>query len=186
MDDLKKDKLPNLPSALLQCALDDMSALNRKDYAPVSYAWHEPATYLDEGLGRRVTAGYCMVCLAGGVMAGSLGFDPIEEALPDSKKIPDAIRGKLYALDRLRSGNVGAALLMFQNGICGYEAKREVFDWKHKVMDSEYFRLAFGSDQEFGWVAPVYQGGSYHNWKEWSYVEIGLKRIAEELKSVGL
>lgn len=96
------NKLPDKPSKLLMMALADLEKVEADPRYEVDMnTWHEPN-------------GKCRVCLAGSVMACTLGA-PIDECLfYDS--INDDATPKLYALNMLRCGRVLSALEMLGFG----------------------------------------------------------------------
>ena len=91
--------LPHLPSALLRIALDDLA----KTEADPAYSirmsnWHAP------------DGNVCNVCLAGSVIAKSLGVAPTESLIPSTKSgLKDEDRKALIALDYFRMGEIDSA-----------------------------------------------------------------------------
>ncbi len=95
---------PGKLSELLELAIADARRLDRTRYTPMWMTWHRP----------RHTDGKCMVCLAGSVIAGTLGC-PTEASIdiathenkdPESTTITDAAwRRALWALDSAREGD---------------------------------------------------------------------------------
>jgi len=89
-------KLPKKPSALVKLALSDLNRVERsKGYTVDMKRFHS---------GGRT----CRVCFAGAVMAKSLGLAKNETWLPGD--FDREVRSALWALDALRSGEVGEAL----------------------------------------------------------------------------
>ena len=95
---------PEKLSALLDLAIADARGLDRARYTPVWMTWHRP----------RPLDGKCMVCLAGAVIAGTLGcaagttidIATSESADPQSTTITDERwRRALWALDSAREGH---------------------------------------------------------------------------------
>lgn len=88
--------LPDQPSKLLELALNDLEQVENDPRYDINMGqWHNP----------HETA--CSVCLAGAVMAGTLGAAPGEEFSPeDFEQSNDA--WKLYALDSARCGDWGS------------------------------------------------------------------------------
>lgn len=83
--------LPNLPSALLNLALDDLELVEKNPaYTIDMMAWHRP------------NAKTCSVCLAGSVIAVSLGKKPTSNVMIGDLSGSD--RRKLLALNAMRSG----------------------------------------------------------------------------------
>lgn len=94
--------LPDKPSELIRVALKDLEACEQDDrYVIDMSAWHSPQGRL------------CHVCLAGAVMAQSLGVSPHYEKVPSEfqRQDPDT-ETKLLALNRFREGLVVAGLRM--------------------------------------------------------------------------
>ena len=95
---------PGRLSDLLELAIADARRLDRACYTPMWMTWHRP----------RRSDGRCMVCLAGAVVAGTLGC-PIETSIeiatsdsadPQSTTITDEKwRRALWALDSAREGD---------------------------------------------------------------------------------
>jgi len=100
--------LPNLPSVLIRLALDDLEAVERDPrYVVWMGMWHQPISN-----GRflnyfQTDRDVCAVCLAGAVMARSLGFSPDQDLTPS--QVPSEVRS-LHSLDYFRTGAVAEAL----------------------------------------------------------------------------
>ena len=93
--------LPDRPSALIRRALADQRDIEAADgYRVDNTVWHQP------GRGD----GICLVCLAGAVMARTLGTKATDSALPGDFRDDVRTHGKLLALDEFRCGRVGAGL----------------------------------------------------------------------------
>ncbi len=99
---------PGKLSNLIELAITDARKLDRARYTPMWMTWHRP----------RRTDGKCMVCLAGGVIAGTLGCPTDatidiatgDSADPESETISDAAWSRaLWALDSARDGDWTAA-----------------------------------------------------------------------------
>ena len=85
-------KLPRKPSDLLALALNDLRKVEKsKKYRVGMYVWHRPA----------LDSTPCEVCMAGAVMAKTLGVSRYESRLPDS--FPPPVECKLDALDAFRN-----------------------------------------------------------------------------------
>ena len=98
----------NLPSvrasALIRLGLEDLAKCEESSsYVVLMSKWHRGG-----GFGN---AEPCSVCLAGSVMAQSLGVEFWEEAAPGD--FDGATRNKLHALDDFRCGYVLAGLMSF-------------------------------------------------------------------------
>ena len=90
--------LPDNPSDLIEMALADLRKVERSRLYTVNMAtWHTPAN-------RR-----CHVCLAGSVMAMTLGASPKDEV--DYTEYGEEVSRKLDALNDFRRGRVGEGLL---------------------------------------------------------------------------
>lgn len=99
---MSENKLPNKPSALIRLALKDLSKVEKdRRYKVNMYSWHVPSK-----LTKR-----CSVCLAGSVMAKSLGAIRSTECAPSNFEETN----KLRAIDYFRTGNIswGASRLGF-------------------------------------------------------------------------
>ena len=89
MKESKYPKPPRLLSELLTLAIDDMRRLDTDTYEFNHGAWHRPD-------------GLCGVCLAGAVMAGTLGFNHGIKAIPI---LCGEWENYVYALDCARMGD---------------------------------------------------------------------------------
>ena len=93
------NQLPDKPSELIRVALDDLKKCEASpDYEINMSDWHLPSLNSEP---------ICFVCLAGAVMAQSLGADPEEDADPSCFR---RSRSKLDALDAFRKGCVDGGL----------------------------------------------------------------------------
>lgn len=85
--------LPSQPSALIRLALNDLRWVERIEGYHVDMGeWHKPGSRSN---------GSCAVCLAGAVIAISLGEDIDALSMPDN--FPPEIRDLLFAIDAFRS-----------------------------------------------------------------------------------
>ena len=82
---------PNTLSGLIRLGVTDGRKLNPAVYRPMHYSWHEISR------GEK-----CMVCFAGGAMAGTLRADSDKDYTPSS--FSDAWRNAFWALDYVRLG----------------------------------------------------------------------------------
>ena len=98
-----KTRLPDLPSELIRAALADVEACEEAGYTIDMRYWHSAAAILPSG--RKEP---CTVCLAGAVMAQSLGIDEYSVGLPNlfGKEVGD----KLYALSCFKDGRIAIGL----------------------------------------------------------------------------
>jgi len=104
-------KLPRKMSALITIALADLAKVERsKKYEVIMGTWHDPSRF-----GDRV----CAVCLAGAVMAKTLGADPSLQIYPE--RFPEN-ESALCALDELREGDALSAAIKLGLGV-GAERK---------------------------------------------------------------
>ena len=102
-------KLPEKLSELIRVALADAKLIQKDPRYKINMStWHSPAnSRIREDTGTR-----CYVCLAGCVMAKSLGFSPQEFHEPS--QLDQELERKLRALDLIRSGDViGAAIFVY-------------------------------------------------------------------------
>ena len=98
--DLNYHKLPSKPSALIALALRDLDRVLQNPEYEVNWGrWHAPS------VGDNLT---CHVCLAGAVIAGTLGTD--KELVRDPEYFDPDTRKKLLALDDFRTGDIENAL----------------------------------------------------------------------------
>lgn len=96
-------QLPDKPSSLILVALADLAKVEKsRKYQVDMGIWHEPGSI---ARGNR-----CQVCLAGAVMARSLGADPKASFDPSSFPLES---DKLSALDCFRTGAIRAGLACF-------------------------------------------------------------------------
>lgn len=95
-------KIAKLPMwELMALAVQDLESVIPADMYRVQMSdWHAP---LETATGNRV----CRVCLAGAVMARSLGASPDQYALP--KYYPQKTERALRAIDEFRGGNIRRA-----------------------------------------------------------------------------
>ena len=89
---MKHNDLPDTLHELIETAIADVRRLNRNVYRPHYGDWHSPLGH-----------GLCAICLAGGVLAGSLECSPTEDGYPS--QLPADLKRKLIALEEARSGN---------------------------------------------------------------------------------
>jgi hypothetical protein len=125
--------LPNKPSELLRLALADLRKVERDErYEVDMWAWHAP----DESDNR------CHVCLAGAVIAGTLGARPDQDLMPGGRGLDRETGLRLEALDALRCGDVtGAVFLLLANPGDEYPAESNPLD--RETVDYEDGREAF-------------------------------------------
>ena len=108
-------------SALIRVALHDlMLCHNDSEYEVNMGDWHTPNLH---------TEGVCAVCLGGSVMAQSLGADPQTDMSP--KFFGRILEDQLYALNKLRLGNVSGAFIYLGLGVGrGTPFNRTITNWE--------------------------------------------------------
>jgi hypothetical protein len=95
---VKNVQLPDKPSELIRLAIGDLVKCESDDrYRIKMTSWHFPVK------------GFCEVCLAGSVMANTLGCDI--DRLLDPDDFDEGLTSKLNSLDWFRIGNINEALL---------------------------------------------------------------------------
>lgn len=98
--------LPSLPSALIRVAIADLKKAERsKDYMVNMGHYHLASKASYDGETCTAEPATCHICLAGAVMAFSLGV-PSTVTFAPSEYADDELTDKLYALDHLRCGNL--------------------------------------------------------------------------------
>lgn len=108
--------LPNKPSDLAELVLRDM----RK-------AIRSPLYHIDMSV-FHVPNKTCAVCAAGSVMAFTLNGPHDEHQLPGN--FPEPTKRKLYAIDHLRTGNMGAAFaIMDRSSLKGEQFTRVIANY---------------------------------------------------------
>ncbi len=156
-NNMNNRELADKPSDLLEQAMEDLEKIEKcQNYRINMRWWHIPTrdttteTNMDNA---------CTVCLAGAVMACSLGADPTKDIGPEYFGEPTAL--KLHALDSLRSGRVAEALDWLSPKICTPEIREQV----ENVM--------------YGIGVTPYQDSAVEFKKD-------MKRIVDYLRSVGI
>jgi len=82
-------------STLLRIAVEDAKAVARmKGYKLNMSVWHQPDSY-----------GICHVCMAGAVVARSLGFAKVYVAPLDEEDIDREVSDRMLAINYMRNGN---------------------------------------------------------------------------------
>lgn len=123
--------LPDLPSDLIRVALVDLRRCEADPrYKVCMYEWHIPGR--DE-TGR---SDYCYVCLAGSVMAKSLGADKETYALPNNY-VESGEDVKLRAVNDFRSGYISVALAVMGlvNSIDNPVPNREIVEYSQDTIE---------------------------------------------------
>jgi len=154
--------LPNTLSGMIRIALKDEDRVfkSSKYYIDMS-EWHLPPEY-----GPHENSKVCRVCLAGAVMAGTLGLSLTACETPNSI-LPDHEADRLASLDYIRTGDVRMALI--EGGFIGVE---------DAMATGEEIRQILGKP-------PVYRSQRVkpekrREWRKWMF------RCARELEARGL
>jgi len=115
----KKNQLPNKPSELILLALGDLKKVERsKKYEVNMSQWHKPN-------------GACKVCLAGSVIAMTLGADPTDNYLDGDLGFNRDTVKKIYALNGFRSGDIDYGLNEINKSVKkGIPKKMEVIPYE--------------------------------------------------------
>lgn len=124
-------KLPSKPSELIRVALKDLRKAERsKKYVIDMGTWHEPhgdwEFNPDKGYDEYVPNGKCTVCLAGSVIAGTLGVSPKKDAEP--LDFGAKTRAALRALNYFREGSIDSAFAALRISEAKQQAAREALD----------------------------------------------------------
>ena len=102
-------EVPEKMSELIRLAVTDGRALDRELYTPHCLSWHSPTDFFSANGNQGKVDTICEICLAGAVIAGTLGADPKNRWLvADMLDGDDRERGwywALSALDEIRKGN---------------------------------------------------------------------------------
>lgn len=132
------NNLPDLPSALIRLALADLREVEKLSdvYVVNMSAWHSP-----NGAGD----GRCEVCLAGAVLARTLGFSPEDHMITNLHRISNQTRRKMSALNAFRTGLVFDAMQIMLENSREYQDNEELFEGMHTDVPeySEKTREAF-------------------------------------------
>jgi len=152
--------LPEKLSALLRLALSDLKKVEAQPevYRVDMQRWHIPLLAIGPGAVR------CTVCLAGAVLAKTCQLKPRDVYNPtlggETGPIPLLDR-QLYAIDRLRRGDVTGALRWMRD---------------REKEDRHFFSLNRRT--------PGYYGKSFPEENAQFYIE--LEKLADDLEKVGL
>lgn len=135
-----KKRTPQLPkkmSALLRVAVRDAQALEKsKKYKLAMGDWHVPA---DESV-----SGKCEVCLAGSVMARTLGCNPSENM--DPHELRPRLADALLAINCMREGDFFSAAAQL-----GLSDKQR----RHRALQAASVLVDFGNGKNY--MAPSWQ-----------------------------
>lgn len=137
------NKLPDRPSELIRVGLADLEKCEESpDYSIYMGSWHEPRSktcvcgYCEAARSEKPNYA-CMVCLAGAVMAMSLGALPGKRVSPE--RYDEHSESRLLALDCFRGGDVGA-------GLCELSLSTDQVAYKRAITPYATNREAFKSD----------------------------------------
>lgn len=115
--------LPDKPSELLRLALADLRKAEKDPrYAIDMDTWHDPFYDVEAKVHTDEPTAVCQVCLAGAVMAFSLGADPLVSVYPWELGHETDLR--LELLNELREGCVKTAVAVYLK----YSSDRDVTD----------------------------------------------------------
>ena len=119
--------LPKTPSALIRAALRDLRECEDDNrYVVDMEEWHRPVHYC----GREV----CHVCLAGAVLAQTLGAPRERRILDYDLEQYGRVEDGLRALDCFRLGEISAGLEMLNFDLSALDAQ-----WTQYARESEYY-----------------------------------------------
>ena len=145
-------KLPTVLSDLIALAISDARKLDREVYVPDFTEWHSPITDPEE-------EGECAICLAGAVIAGTLGLPPTAPHYFGSCEYPDA--NAIRALEFVRCGGWEAACDAL--GVSLTDRQRKSFN----VLGETQFRF-------------------FDDWDEFDAHLASLEGILPRLRAIGL
>lgn len=150
---------PEKLSDLIDLAIEDARSLNRTVYQPNYTVWHmaEPE--------------YCNVCLAGAMLAGTLGEPSDMTTAPEHYS--DDWNNALVALDSVRNGLYFEALIDLGVEDDGYADAAQVPN------DVEDARLAFNS------ALPQPVEEDFHSWEQFDQHLASLEAVADALRQRG-
>lgn len=131
------DTLPDKPSELIRVALADLEKCeNDPKYEIFMGTWHDPYP----------SAGVCDVCLAGSVLAKTMGFDPSVYVAPYDHHLSSENSAKLSALDDFRTGDlrVGLSCMGFPESVWQATEDRRMpdYDLEPEKFKAELLELA--------------------------------------------
>ena len=118
-------KLPRTMAGLLETAIKDARSLDRSIYFPNYDDWHNP----DESK-------YCMVCLAGCIIAGQLQVQPSDRIT--SMSFDEDTENLLDALDNIREGYWCRAFVL----VYGFNPPYNIISMLHTLpppLSSEFY-----------------------------------------------
>lgn len=134
-------KLPDLPSKLLRLAINDLALiLKDPNYKLNMSTWHASLPFSTSStlIGASLSdKKICEVCLAGAVMAKSLGA-PILSSLEPNDFIVGDVERKLCAIDSFRTGHVKEA----------FENLDTDHDFEKGNLKAQYYIKNYGQENE--------------------------------------
>ena len=130
-------ELPDKPSALIRLSLSDLKACEKAGYDVDMGSWHIGATWL---YGEETKWKPCAVCLAGALMAQSLGLD--NELTRSPMDFDTKTEKVLCAIDAFRGGYIASGFIYL-----GLDRPNGVKSWMN-VERYAYRRETFFSDME--------------------------------------
>ena len=135
--------------ALIRLAVADAGKMDRDRYEPVSWHWHHP----------KIMDGECMICFAGAVIAGTLGWtsDTALRSLTETGEWKNA----LIALEEVRNAN-WHTLADRQEWLSTGEATE---------MSASMRYLAFGENE-------------FENWLEFDYFLDWANEVADKIEEL--
>lgn len=172
-------ELPDKLSDLIDEALLDIDGLDRTAYAAFGNQWHFP-----DWRGRR--GGACRVCVAGGVIAARTDIKTGAYADPQTfEDYPGFLRGKLFALDFARKGELlEASVAMTYDGDGFEEWQRDFFYQDCAAAEKDYSEEQIALFDRWNKNPPPL--AEYVNWAEYDKFKESLRLIAAQLREVGL
>lgn len=120
---MTKTKLPNKPSALIRLAIKDLEACEKDESYNINMdRWQMP-----------LSNGICEVCLAGSVMAKTLGVPRTLESTAAFTSLDMPTMNKMWALDYFRKGNLYGGLISLKLPIARWKLQVEVPEYTPKT-----------------------------------------------------
>ena len=153
-------QVPDRLSQLIRMAIQDgRKVLNQDDLTPEFSVWHEWQSVEKK----------CAVCLAGAVIANTLGANPTTNVRPT--ELPEEWRRALWALDYIRTGDYNTAIAYFYRSDDDYGEEQTALT-----------KLGLAYLEE--WESPDYM--DFVNHKQFAQHLDSLEHIANTFEEVGL
>lgn len=163
--------LPEKLSGLITCALDDMDSLDRDEYVPVAREYHH----------RRGGVGPTRVCLAGALMAGSLGANVNETKTPFRyAAAPEGPRNAILALNWARQGRIVEALVELSPE---YQAAEETYPQAEARIESEMSEDELEVVRRWRRAPPIWS--NFMGWVYYDRFAPNMRQMAADLAAVG-